>query len=185
MPNLHLALIHHPVLNKNGEVIASAVTNLDLHDIGRAAKTYAVGSFWVVTPLTDQAILVRRILDHWIQGPGAAYNPQRRLALETVRVRSSLQEVIRDIAADCGRAPKLVATSAKMGDECIGFDRLREGLDAGHPHLLLLGTAWGLSEELLRTTDARLAPIRGAGQYNHLSVRSAASIILDRLAREA
>jgi len=184
MPNLHLALIHHPVLNKNGEVIASAVTNLDLHDIGRAAKTYAAGSFYVVTPLADQAVLVQRILDHWVQGPGAAYNPQRRLALEAVRLRSSLEAVIRDIATECGRPPRLVATSAKTSDGCIGFDRLRERLEAGVPHLLLLGTAWGLSKELLRIADERLTPIRGAGHYNHLSVRSAAAIILDRLTRE-
>ncbi|MCP4687771.1 MAG: RNA methyltransferase, partial [Desulfobacterales bacterium] len=35
-PNLHLALLHYPVVNKNGEPVASAVTNLDLHDISRA-----------------------------------------------------------------------------------------------------------------------------------------------------
>ncbi|MBT8351253.1 MAG: RNA methyltransferase, partial [Deltaproteobacteria bacterium] len=38
--NLYVALVHYPVVNKNGDVIASAVTNLDLHDIARAAKTY-------------------------------------------------------------------------------------------------------------------------------------------------
>jgi hypothetical protein len=42
------------VVNKNGEIIASAVTNLDLHDISRVAKTYGVQAFYVVTPLRDQ-----------------------------------------------------------------------------------------------------------------------------------
>ena len=58
MPKLYVALIHYPVVNKNGETIASALTNLDLHDISRAAKTYGLEAFCVVTPLEDQKDLV-------------------------------------------------------------------------------------------------------------------------------
>ena len=50
-PNLSLALIHHPVVNRRGEPITAAVTNLDLPDIARAALTFGVRSFFVVTPL--------------------------------------------------------------------------------------------------------------------------------------
>jgi hypothetical protein len=54
-------------------------------------------------------------------------------------------------------------------------------MDGGEPCLLIFGTAWGLSPALLETADFVLAPIEGPTDYNHLSVRSAAAIILDRL----
>ena len=180
MPNLHLALIHHPVLNKNGDVISSAVTNLDLHDIARAAKTFGARSYYVVTPLDDQAVLVERIVSHWVRGGGSVYNPRRRSALEMIRLRRSLNEVIAEITAQ-DRPPRIVVTSARSGEGGIGFERLRRQLEGGAPHLLLLGTAWGLADEVLKAAHDRLAPIRGCGDYNHLSVRSAAAIILDRL----
>ena len=65
MPSLYVALTHYPVVNKHGNVIASALTNLDLHDISRAAKTYGVKKFFVVTPLEDQKELAKRIIAHW------------------------------------------------------------------------------------------------------------------------
>ena len=40
-----LALIHHPVLNKEGKIITSSVTNLDLHDIARSARTYGISRY--------------------------------------------------------------------------------------------------------------------------------------------
>jgi len=49
---------------------------------------------------------------------------------------------------------------------------------------LVLGTAWGLSETFIGDADHVLDPIVGNSEYNHLSVRSAAAIILDRLMRE-
>jgi hypothetical protein len=49
------------------------------------------------------------------------------------------------------------------------------------PYLLLLGTGWGLSDDCFEAADFILEPIAGAGTYNHLSVRSAAAILLDRL----
>ncbi len=74
---IYLALVHYPVKNKNGQTITSAVTNLDLHDIARAAKTYGVGAFYVVTPLEDQKELVEKIVSHWTEGFGRIYNPKR------------------------------------------------------------------------------------------------------------
>ena len=47
--------------------------------------------------------------------------------------------------------------------------------------LLLFGTAHGLAPELSETADYTLPPIESTTGYNHLSVRSAVSIILDRL----
>lgn len=49
------------------------------------------------------------------------------------------------------------------------------------PFLLLFGTGWGLAPQVFDEVDAVLEPISGVNGYNHLSVRSAASILLDRL----
>lgn len=181
MPNLYVALIHYPVINKSGEKIAAAVTNLDLHDISRAAKTYGVKQFYVVTPLTDQRELVSRIASHWMQGAGASYNPNRRESMSLVRPVDSFDAVLDSIAAVEGEVPKTVVTSAKENRGCIGFEKLKEMLKSGSPHLLLFGTAWGLSEDFVSAADYVLEPVRGSKDYNHLSVRSAAAVILDRL----
>ncbi len=171
------------MVNKSGDVIASAVTNLDLHDISRAAKTYGVKSFYVVTPLKDQSELVKRIISHWTHGAGATYNPKRRQALELIRIKESLEGAIDEIrsgsAAD--EAPKTVVTSARNSRRVIGFSKLRRLLQNGKPYLLIFGTAWGLSDDLISGADYTLEPVRGVADYNHLSVRSAAAVILDRL----
>ena len=181
MSNLYVALAHYPVVNKNGDIIASAVTNLDLHDISRAAKTYGVKSFYVVTPLKDQQVLAGRIIAHWISGTGAAYNPARRSALETIKVIDSVADVVEDIKGLENKYPATVVTSARRYPESIGYEEFRKVMKNGQPHLLVFGTAWGLAEPLISKADYVLEPISGASDYNHLSVRTAAGIILDRL----
>ena len=89
-----LALIHYPVVNKNQEIIGSAVTNLDLHDIARAAKTYGVDSFYIVTPYEDQQELFRELLDHWLTGHGAKYNSKRGEALSSVQICDDLKDLL-------------------------------------------------------------------------------------------
>ena len=179
---LYLALIHHPVINRMGEIITSAVTNLDLHDISRAAKTYGVHKVYCVTPLEDQQQLVQRLVEHWTSGYGAEYNPDRREALSLLQVTATLEEVIERVTAIENMAPQLVATSARRQSDVIGCTILRQQLAEGKPQLIMFGTAWGLAPGLLDAADAILKPIEGAGRYNHLSVRSAVAIILDRLA---
>jgi len=180
-PNLYLALVHYPVENKNGETVAAAVTNLDLHDIARLAKTYGVSAFYVITPLDDQRKLTRRIVSHWVEGFGAAYNPARRDALSIVRVKETYDEMIDEITAKGQGLPKTVVTSARKGPGSLGYGKLRGMLNLGDPYVLNFGTAWGLSAEFIQAADYRLDPITGGTNYNHLSVRSAASIIVDRL----
>jgi hypothetical protein len=176
-----MALVHYPVVNKNGDVIASAVTNLDLHDISRAAKTYGVRQFYVVTPLEDQRTLVKKLISHWVKGFGAQYNPKRRQALELVHIKRSLDEVIDQIRQDGGQTPKMIVTSARPDSGNIDFGRLREMISDGNLYVLILGTAWGLTKEFIDAADFILDPVMGTTDYNHLSVRSAAAIILDRL----
>jgi hypothetical protein len=181
MPNLYVALTHYPVVNKSGDIIASAVTNLDLHDISRAVKTFGVKSFYVITPLKDQQGLAKRIVAHWTNGHGADYNPARRSALETIKVIDSVADVAQDIKRLESRYPKTVATSARGYPASIGYNDLRNELKNGMPYLLVFGTAWGLAEPFISEADYVLKPIAGISDYNHLSVRSAAAIILDRL----
>jgi len=60
-----------PVVNRKGEVIGSAVTNLDLHDIARACRTFGVHTYWVITPFARQRELSSQILAHWLTGHGS------------------------------------------------------------------------------------------------------------------
>lgn len=182
---LDLALVHYPVCNKNQEVIGSAVTNLDIHDIARAGKTYGVGNFYIVTPFPDQQKLVGEIIDHWRHGYGALYNSDRQEAFSIIKVCPDLQALYDDCTGHDLRRPLIVATSARGGhDRQIGYDALRQHLTEGEHCLVLFGTGWGLASEALATVDALLPPVGCGLSYNHLSVRSACSIILDRLLGE-
>jgi hypothetical protein len=180
---LYIGLVHHPVYNKRYETIASAVTIFDLHDIARAAITYGVRRFMVITPLEDQQQLVGRVLDHWVRGFGAQYNGNRKEALELIDVVSSIEDVVDLLRDKSGCEPLLIATDAREMDfPCMSFCDLRRLLTGPKPVLLLFGTGWGLHREVLERAAYVLEPVRGPGRYNHLSVRSAAAIILDRLA---
>lgn len=179
--DVHLALIHYPVYNKIGEAVTSSVTTLDIHDISRAARTFAVNSFYVVTPLKTQRELVGRLVEHWMTGYGAEYNPTRKEALLSTRVANSLKETIHDLTERNGREPITVATGARRFPKNIQFHRLREEIRSGKPILLLFGTGWGLEKSVFEGADYILEPIEGVGEYNHLPVRAAIAIILDRL----
>lgn len=174
-----VALVHHPILDRRGEVVTSAVTNLDLHDIARTARTYGVGRFYLVTPVAEQRLLVDRILDHWCKGFGATYNPHRAEALELVEAVSTVDEALGRWEQEAGQGALPVLTGAARRDG-MPFADCRT-LRRQHPLLLVFGTGWGLAPELFERGWPVLAPIAGAGDYNHLPVRSAAAIILDRL----
>ena len=178
---LYVALIHHPVIDKNGETITAAVTNLDLHDIARACRTYGVKGYYVITPLKDQMLLANRILDHWANGVGGIYNPSRQQALKLIRVKATVEEMIGEIAEVEGLRPRTVATTAKRHEGSLSYRCLREMLVDAKPLVVAFGTAWGLCDRFMADADHILDPLSGPGRYNHLSVRSAVSIILDRV----
>jgi hypothetical protein len=179
---LAIALLHHPVYNKRREVVTTALTNLDLHDIARSARTFGLDRFYIVTPSAQQRSLAERITGHWQEGWGAAYNPDRKEALGIVRICDCLNAAINDLQTGFAERVRTVITSATERPGSIGFDELKEMIDGqASPFLLLLGTGWGLTEECFATADYMLTPLPGAGSYNHLSVRSAAAIMLDRL----
>ena len=179
--NLDVALIHYPVVNRNNEIIGSAVTNLDLHDIARVGRTFGVGTYWVVTPDAQQQELAGQIVDHWTTGYGGSVNSDRAEALSLVRICDDLDQVIAAMQEKNGRQPMVIATSAVRQVNTITCGEIQRELVQGTPVLLVFGTAWGLAPEVMQRVDATLPPINGVGDYNHLSVRSAASIFLDRL----
>jgi hypothetical protein len=177
-----VALVHYPVINKNREPIASAVTPIDLHDIARASRTYGIQRFYVVTPLEDQKRLTRQVIGHWVTGVGGEYNPTRKEALELISIADTVDEVLADMEQREKGKAKTVVTCAKQQPGSISFGRFQEMLKVDTPpYLLIFGTAWGLSPQFIESADYILEPIKGNTDYNHLSVRSAASIILDRL----
>lgn len=179
--SIDVALVHYPVVDKTGEIISSAVTNLDLHDIARAGCTYGIGTYWVVLPDAMQQDVAGKIVGHWTEGYGGKVNTHRKNALSLIRICSTLDEVIAGIVEKNGEEPFTIATCARPGCKTLDYSAVRKMDAEGKQVLLLFGTAWGLAPEILDHVDGVLPPLRGAGEYNHLSVRSAVSIILDRL----
>jgi len=179
-PAVSVALIHHPVLNKLGETVTSSVTTLDVHDMARICRTYGCPSLYIVTPLQTQRRLVGRMMGHWTGGFGAAYNPDRKEALTLVKVVDTIDDMMDNLKLDADRA-LLVATSAREVESAVPVYEARARLAGAKRAVVLFGTAHGLHPSLIERADIRLGPIRGVGEYNHLPVRCAAAIIMDRL----
>lgn len=179
--NCYLALIHSPVVNRNGKAIGSALTTIDLHDIARASMTFGVKGFYVVTPFEDQQILTHKIIEHWTEGVGGEINPDRKRALELIRVASTFEDACDDISNEHEKKPVTIGTSAKESDTVVPIVKFKKEIKDENPYIIAFGTAWGLSEGFIENCDMILEPIKGEGEFNHLSVRSAVSIYLDRI----
>lgn len=182
MADLYLALLHYPVYDKDHKVVTTSITNMDIHDIARSARTYGAKRYFVVTPTRTLRLLAEKILDHWEHGYGSHYNETRKDALSLVALAEDLDHTIHAIQIETGETPRLVATSARTGERRTSFAEVRHQVETpGPPLLMILGTGWGLTDETLSRSDYILEPIQGVGDYNHLSVRAAAAILLDRL----
>lgn len=177
---LAIALVHYPVLDKEGLVVTSAMTNIDVHDLARSARTYGCTDYFVVHPVEAQRDLTTKIVQHWTDGSSAKRIPDRKDALSVVRAVATLA----DARSALGTDVEMWATAARVleGKTTLSFDDARAKLDGpGSPVLLVFGTGWGLAPEILDGAHAVLEPLRGVGPWNHLSVRSACAIALDRL----
>ncbi|WP_456436017.1 RNA methyltransferase [Thermovibrio ammonificans] len=177
---LYAALLHYPVYNKSGKVVATSLTTLDIHDIARAARTYGVKRYFIVQPIENHLWLARKLLSFWQGGHGREYNPKRWEALKLVEAVPYFEDVLKRIEELDGVKPKVVVTSAKRYPGAVSYDFLRDRLKT-EDLIICFGTGWGLTEEFIKQADYILEPIEGPTDYNHLSVRSAASIIFDRL----
>jgi hypothetical protein len=177
---LAVALVHYPVLDRQREIVTTAITNLDLHDIARSAHTYGLSDFFVVHPVAAQRELADKVRDHWVSGSGGRRIPDRMPAMERVRVVPALDDAVRTLGDDC----ELWTTSAAERGGALTHDAARARLEGqGVPVLLVLGTGWGLADSVCDRAHAHLAPIPSVRDdgYNHLSVRAAAAILFDRL----
>lgn len=183
---MYLGLVHHPIVNKRNDVITTAVTNLDIHDIARSARTFGFKQYFIVTPIKKQHELVGNILKHWDQDTGTSYNPDRSSALAFIELADTIEIAKARIREIEGVDPVVVVTGANFkefdGDEKALRDKLT--LD-NKPMLLLFGTGWGLHASVTDEADFKLDPIVGGAVdgYNHLSVRSAVAIYCDRINR--
>lgn len=183
---LYVALVHYPVYNRHRAVVATSITNLDVHDISRAARSYGLAGYFLVTPVEAHRWMAGRIIQHWDEGWGAEYNPSRKKALAVAQPVTDLVAVQQQIMDENeGTTPLFVATSARRFPNSVTFREMRRRLetDSSQPVCLVLGTGHGLHSEVMADCDLILEPIHGAAidGYNHLSVRSAASIMFDRL----
>jgi hypothetical protein len=181
MRRLAIALVHHPVLDRAGATVTTAITNLDLHDMARSARTYGATDLFCVHPVEAQRLLAERIREHWVEGSGKKRIPDRAIAMDLLRVVDSLEDVH---AALGGRSAIEVWTTAARGADTSTFAEARDRIDAeGPPVLLVFGTGWGLAPHVISDANLRLEPIRARtpSGFNHLSVRAACAIALDRL----
>ena len=179
----HLALVHHPVVDRLGKVITTALTNFDIHDLARSSMTYGLAALYLVTPVTSQRDKAEHIAKLWM---GDDQGEHRARALELVRTADSIDTVLEQLTARYGQPPRVVATSAKASSFPGAARRLPADLVSEFaldpaPMLVLLGTGWGLADSLIPSVSRVLTPIEGATDWNHLSVRSAGAVLLDRL----
>jgi hypothetical protein len=182
MANVYIALLHHPVYNKRKDIVTTSITGFDLHDIARSAITFGVKKYFVVNPLPAQREFANRIFDFWMDEGSQVFNWTRAEAFKLVSIKATLEEAIDEVTREEGRRPKIIATSAKAEGKRVESRELKvEIRDSNDPYLILFGTGWGMTDELLEKADVILEPINGQTDYNHLSVRSATAIILYRL----
>jgi hypothetical protein len=181
MRALHVALLHYPVYDRHGNRVSSAVTHLDIHDIARTARTFGAQAYFLVHPVAAQRELVEHILSHWEEAPELGAHT-RREALQLVRPVADLSEARQAVEHACGKSAFVVATSAVSRPGSIAIQELHARAE-DRPLLVVFGTGWGLCEDIFEEFDATLEPIDAGAGYNHLPVRVAVGIVLDRLTR--
>lgn len=171
-----VALLHHPVCNRLGEEITSTVDHFDVMDGSRLALTYGLRQLAIVNDIPAQRALVERLLRH-----GAGDRDASRGEFARTTWAPDLDSVIDEHTRALGVRPTVVATTARHCTDAVDYATLRGRIDGGEPTIVLLGKAWGLAPRVIAAADLRLAPIEGGTAFNHLSVRSAMAIIVDRL----
>ncbi len=176
MAKVYIALIHHPVYNKKKDIVSTCITGVDLHDIARSALTFGVRKYFVVNPMPAQLKFADRIISCWKKEESFTHNWTRAEAFRLVELAENLDEVLGKL-----KNPIVVATSAQPRGR-VKFKKVRALIKKSRrPVLILFGTGWGMADKLFLKVDYTLEPVNGISTYNHLSVRSAVAIILDRL----
>lgn len=179
---VHIVLRHDNMQGRNQQTIHTSVTQIDLHDFSRLSATYALGGFHCVTQLQSQLDLCRDMLTFWREDLAKNYNPDRVAALAKLHIHDDFENVVDMVGRQNGQPPILIGTSAKPHHKNLDFPEVSRIIgNSGRPALVLFGTGWGMKPEQLERCDWVLPPIAGLDGYNHLSVRCAAAVIVDRL----
>jgi hypothetical protein len=179
MGSVSLAIIHHPVLDKRGDIVSTSINNLEIHDVARSCMTFGVDLCYIVNPLARQRAIAGALIGHWRNGYGRQYNPDRAEALQKICMKESMADMMSGFE---GLSPVLIGTSSRRRDVSIRYSELTTWIKSDpRPFVLLFGTGWGLPSDIVDSCERTLLPIKGPGEYNHLSLRVAIGIILDRL----
>lgn len=182
---IYLGLVHFPIYNKNDEVITTAITNFDIHDIARTSRTYDLKKYFIIHPHESQTKLAQEIMDYWQTGFGGKYNPDRLEAFSVLDIKADIKAAVDYITEREGTRPIVITTDARKYPNTISYQDMRTQIESsGKPYLILFGTGWGIENSVMAEFDYILEPIYGPGDYNHLPVRAAVAIILDRLLGE-
>ena len=178
-----VALVHHPVRDRRGDIVTTSVTASDIHDIARVARTFGAEPYYIVTPVEAQRQMIERIARHWIDGDGRRQDHPRGEAIELIRVVPTLGAAVADLERRLGTRPAVTVTGASLDRDDTTIATLRPTIARhGLPGVLLVfGTGWGLTAEICDGADVRLEPIDGGTGFRHLPVRAAIAIVLDRL----
>ena len=176
-PCVYAALMHAPVKNRLGEEIAATVDEFDFFDMSRLSLTYPLKRLFMIQPVPAQQERIRQLISYGTRANRAS----GRGLFDRTSLATDLAEVIDVITSREGKPPKIIATTAVQTPEAMTYVEARAEIATGEPLLVIFGKGWGLAQSVLDQADARLAPIDTGTGYNHLSVRSAVAIILDRL----
>ncbi len=180
--NVFIALLHYPALDKHGRIIITSFATMDLHDIARPARAYEINTYYIVQPVDGQRSVIKKQLDYWLSEEGLRTNPTRNEVVKLVKLLYTFDEVIEDIINTRGRRPIIIGTDARDYPNKVSYDFLRSEIKKrDRDFLIVFGTGYGIPPDLMKTFDYILEPVYGAGNWNHLSVRNAVAIILDRL----
>ncbi len=182
IPPHYVVVMHDEVLVGSEKRLGStSVMSIDIHDIARSACTYGIKKFFITTSLRDQQKIIKKFLSFWHEGEGVTYNANRHAALNKVHLLDTLNQAVEEVERTEGKKPILVATSARRYEgKNISFYDQQELWQQDRPVILIFGTGQGLSEQVMSRCDYILNPVHGFADFNHLSVRSAAAIIMDR-----
>jgi hypothetical protein len=160
----------------------TSIASIDIHDVARSCATYGIKKFFLVSLLDDQQTILQTFLEFWMSNSGRKYNETRFQALKSLVPTRTFDDVMQHIEAIEGVKPVIVTTSAKDYEHKQLIDFTSQGTvwGSGRPVLFVFGTGQGLCDELIERSDFILMPVKGLTGYNHLSVRAATGIILDR-----
>ena len=173
-----VALVHYPCRDRMGAEIAASVDWVDFFDAGRVTLVYGVRPLYVVQPVEAQKALLTRLMTH---GTKDDRDADTRGRFDHAVIVDALAEAVTHATERFGARPTIVATTARQADNRVSFAALRAKVQAGEPVLVLVGKASGLADSVLQGADACLEPISGGTGFDHLPVRGAFAIALDRL----